>query len=67
MTGVEKIIDSSPKEIDMVTSDGALAVKGDGLAIRAFSAETGDLTFEGRVDRLDYDRGKKPLLGRIFK
>ena len=67
VTGVEKVIDSSPSAINMTTSEGALTVKGEGLRINAFSVESGELTFEGRVDRIDYHAGKKPLLGRIFK
>lgn len=67
VTGVEKVISSSPSSIEMVTTEGVLSVRGDGLHIHAFSAESGDLTFEGRVDRIDYHSGRKPVLGRIFK
>ena len=67
ITGVEKVISSSPAAIDMTTSEGPLTVKGEGLRIHSFSAADGDLTFEGRVDSLTYARAKKPLLGRIFK
>ena len=67
VTGVEKVIDSSPAVINMTTSEGVLTIRGDGLRISAFSAESGDLSFEGRVDRIDYHAGKKPLLGRIFR
>lgn len=67
VTGVDKVIDSSPKLVDMVTSDGSLSVRGDGLHILAFSSESGELTLEGHIDRMEYCSGKKPLIGRIFK
>lgn len=67
ITGVEKVIDSSPAEINMTTTDGPLSVRGEGLHIKSFSAESGELTFEGRVDKMEYRSGKKNILGRIFK
>lgn len=67
VTGVEKVVDSDANAIDLITSEGALCIKGEGLKINSFSEADGTLTFEGRVDRLEYAGVKKPLLRRIFK
>lgn len=67
VTGVDKVINSSPKAADLVTSDGTLSVRGESLHILAFSSESGELTLEGRIDKLEYGSGKKPLIRRIFK
>ncbi len=67
VTGVEKVIDSSATFINAVTSEGAFTVRGNGLHIVAFSEADGTLTFDGKVDRMEYTVGKKGLFGRIFK
>lgn len=67
ISGVEKVVDSNANAINLVTSDGALCIKGDGLKINAFSEADGSLSFEGRVDRMEYVGAKQPLLRRIFK
>lgn len=67
ITGVEKVVDSDANTIDLVTSEGALCVRGEGLKINAFSEADGTMSFEGRIDRIEYAGAKKPLLRRIFK
>ena len=67
VTGVEKVVDSDANAINLVTSEGALAIKGEGLKINSFSEADGTLSFDGRVDRMEYAGVKKPLLRRIFK
>lgn len=67
ITGVEKVTDSSPAAINMVTSEGPLSVRGSELKINSFSVADGNLSFEGKVDKLEYASAKKPLLRRIFK
>lgn len=58
ITGVEKVTDSSPTAINMVTSEGPLSVRGSELKINSFSVADGNLSFEGKVDKLEYASAK---------
>lgn len=67
MTGIEKVVASSEKELSLVTSDGKLNVFGRELKITSFFEDDGTLVFGGKVDKLEYADAKKPLLKRIFR
>ena len=67
ISGVEKVVDSTNSQINIVTVDGGLCIKGTDLKINSFSVNDGNLSFEGVVDRLEYIGKKTPLLKRLFK
>ncbi len=67
MTGVEKVISSNETAILLETSEGGLTVAGTGLKINKFDAETGQLTFEGTVNKMQYSAAKEKFIKRIFK
>lgn len=67
ITGVTKVISASPSEFALVTSEGGLVVRGKELKIISFSEESGALSFDGTVDKIEYDKVRQPLLKRIFK
>lgn len=67
MTGVDKVISSNENCILLETSEGGLTVSGSGLKINKFDAESGQLTFEGTVNKMQYSAAKLPLAKRIFK
>ena len=65
--GVGKVISSSAEEICLVTSRGGLTVRGRELKINSFSEESGILSFDGEVAKIEYDKVKQPFFRRIFK
>ncbi len=67
MTGVEKVISSNENCIMLETSEGGLTIAGTGLKINKYDVESGQLTFEGVVNKMQYSAAKAPLLKRIFK
>lgn len=67
MTGVIKVISSNETCLLLETSDGGLSVVGEGLKINKFDVDSGQLTFEGVVNKMQYSAAKAPLLKRIFK
>lgn len=67
VTGVQKVVSSSDRELSLITSDGALDVTGHELKITSFSEADGTLVFGGKVNKLEYAGEKKPLLKRIFR
>lgn len=67
LTGVEKVISSNENCIMLLTSNGELGIFGTNLKINKFDNVSGQLSFEGTVNRLQYSAGKEKLLKRIFK
>lgn len=68
MTGVKDVKGFDEETVVLETVAGTLTVKGEGLAINGFSAESGDLKMEGDVRGLVYSGdGGKGLLSRIFR
>lgn len=70
VSGVEEVESFDETSIVMVTCQGALVVRGEGLHIEKLSLDGGDLKVEGLIDSLTYeeDRGEKlGLLARLFR
>ena len=70
VSGVEEVESFDDTTIVMVTCQGALVVRGEGLHIEKLSLDGGDLKVEGAIDALMYEegRGEKPgLLARLFR
>lgn len=67
VSGVKKVVSASPAELTLETSEGGLSIRGKELKINSFSEESGALSFDGTVDRTEYDKVKQPFLKRLFK
>lgn len=70
VSGVEEVESFDENTIVMVTCQGALVVRGEGLHIEKLSLDGGDLKVEGAIDALLYEEGRdeKPgLLARLFR
>ena len=69
VSGVEDVESFDETMVVMVTSQGVLVVRGEGLHIEKLSLDGGDLKVEGRVESLTYEadrRGRGGLLSRLF-
>lgn len=70
VSGVEEVESFDENTIVMVTCQGTLIVRGEGLHIEKLSLDGGDLRVEGNIDSLTYeeDRGVRGgLLSRLFR
>ena len=67
MAGVENVASSTEELINLITSEGALEIRGKGLKIQKFNVQDGSLTIEGTLDSFKYAAVKAPILKRIFK
>ena len=67
LTGVEKVVSSNENCITLLTSGGELVIFGANLKINKFDNVSGQLSFEGTVNKLQYSAGKEKLIKRIFK
>lgn len=68
--GVHSLGSYDEKEIRMETTDGILAVQGEGMNIKQLDLEAGNVVIEGFVRALVYDEKetqKKGLLDRFLK
>ncbi|MCL2599381.1 MAG: sporulation protein YabP [Firmicutes bacterium] len=54
VSGVEKVVSSNEKVLQLITSQGGLLISGNGFKIKRFSIEDGELSFEGEVDSFKY-------------
>ena len=61
VSGVEEVESFDENTIVMVTAQGVLIVRGEGLHIEKLSLDGGDLKVEGMVESLTYeeDRGRR--------
>ena len=69
VSGVEEVESFDENTIVMVTSQGTLVVRGEGLHIEKLSLDGGDLKVDGDVDSLTYEDqgpGRGGFLGRLF-
>ena len=69
VTGVVEVERFDEESVVLATTDGVLAISGEGLHISHLSLETGELGVEGRVSRLTYAEGN-PAAGfwsRLFR
>ena len=70
VSGVSDVESFDEAEIIMQTSQGTLIVRGAELHIGKLSLDTGDVTLEGVVDKLEYENdttGSGGLFSRLFK
>lgn len=70
VSGVEEVESFDENTIVMVTSQGTLVVRGEGLHIEKLSLDGGDLKVDGDVDSLTYEdsgREKGGFFSRLFR
>ncbi len=69
VSGVEDVESFDESTIVMVTAQGSLVVRGEGLHIERLSLDGGDLKVEGNVDSITYEdagREKGGFLSRLL-
>ena len=66
LTGIEAIEGFDEENIVMKTADMGLSIRGHGLHIDKFDADTGDMICSGTVDAIIYFETKKPSLKKRF-
>ena len=69
LTGIKQVISFDDETIMLDISCGKLAIKGIGLHIINFDAESGDLSGEGKISALIYtaEENSGGFLSRIFR
>ncbi|MDR3277892.1 MAG: sporulation protein YabP [Oscillospiraceae bacterium] len=70
VSGVDDVESFDENEIIMSTSQGTLFLRGSELRIEKLSLDSGDLTIEGVVDKLEYEddaRQSGGFFSRLFK
>lgn len=69
ITGVEKVMSSNEKILQLVTSQGGLILQGNNFKIKKFSMEEGILTFEGEVEMIKYMtiNSNKSVIKKLFR
>lgn len=69
LSGVKEVVEFSEKEVEIALFDKGLVIKGNGLKVSSFDAESGNLKLEGDVDGINYTTSheKLSLVKRLFK
>lgn len=69
VTGVEEVESFDEAAVVLVTQQGLLVVRGEGLHIEALSLEGGELKLTGQIDSLCYEQAERPggLLRRLLR
>lgn len=69
LSGVKDVISFDEETVMLDSTQGTLVIKGMGLHIQTFEAETGDLTGEGKVNAIVYTAEEKGsgFFSRLFK
>ena len=69
VSGVKEVLSFDEETIQLDTILGRLTVKGDGLHIISFHAETGDLAAEGRFHAFVYvsEQNSSGFWSRLFR
>lgn len=69
VSGVKEVLSFDEETIQLDTVLGRLTVKGDGMHIISFHAETGDLVAEGRLHALVYvsEESSGGFWSRLFR
>ncbi|MCD7867621.1 MAG: sporulation protein YabP [Clostridiales bacterium] len=72
VTGVRDVSSFDEKEILLLTEEGKLLVKGEGLHVKQLDLEKGEVWLEGCVDSLQYisknaGRADESFLKRMFR
>ncbi len=68
-SGVSEVCGFDEEQIEAKTGQGLLLVRGHGLHIERFDAESGELELTGRIDGLVYTKAaeKKRFWARVLK
>ena len=68
MTGISDVLSFDNNTVILNTVMGELTIKGEGLKVSNFTAETGDLLIEGELFAMAYtgEASKKSRLSRLF-
>ena len=70
VSGVDDMESFDEGEIVMGTAQGILIIRGKELRIEKLSLDSGDVTIEGIIDKLEYEENVKTsdgLFSRLFK
>lgn len=70
ISGVEEVERFDENTISMVTNQGILIVRGEGLHIEKLSLDGGDLKVDGMVECIQYEENTSAvggLLSRLFR
>ncbi len=69
LSGVKDVISFDEETVMLDSTQGTLVIKGMGLHIQTFEAETGDLAGEGKVNAIVYTAEEKGsgFFSRLFK
>ena len=69
ITGVTEVISAAPGEVNLLTSNGRLIVKGNGLSMGSLDVSAGQLSFTGTVSSIEYKDVKSAGAGlaRLFR
>ena len=70
VSGVDDVESFDDGEIVMGTAQGILIIRGKELRIEKLSLDSGDVTIEGIIDKLEYEENAKAsdgLFSRLFK
>lgn len=69
LSGIKDVISFDEETILLDSSLGRLVIKGSGLHIQSFHAETGDITGDGRINALVYTAEEKDgsFFSKLFR
>lgn len=72
ITGIREVISFDEKEVLLDTEEGRLSIKGGELHVKQLDLKNGELSFEGRIDSLNYlgrkkDKKEESLLKRLLR
>lgn len=67
VSGVSRVLGATDRELSLETALGNLSIRGTELHIVSFAEQSGELSFDGNIDKLEYAKAHKPMLKRLFK
>ncbi len=69
VSGVRDVKNFDEENINLITVLGELQIKGSGMKVSIYNAESGDMTVEGKINAFGYRTDGKPtgIIGRIFR
>lgn len=70
VTGVEQVENFNDNTITLVTVNGGMTIKGEGLNISKLNLDDGNVKIDGKVNGVAYtsrDATPKNIMGKLFK